>query len=599
MSAVPDIVGRYLQALDGKTDEDLEALAYKSPAAHFGLFMEIKDKNGKWIRPEPNVLQLRISEVIETLREECPGLRIRIVAVKPRRAGLSTFSLFCGYHESMRRPIEGITIADCKDNSEMLTEKLTEYSTHDSFPWGVRQTQDATGEKAWSNGSRWVVDTAENPDAGVGGTRHFGHFSEVAKFPQTRVKNDVKTMTAALPSLDGDETIAIAESTPEMASGWFHNTFTVSGMWLEDFMKKWHNEGYRPGEQWIKVFAAWWEFADYRRQQPVGAIERQEIDETLTKVETEERARYKLTYEQLAWRRDTIRDVCNGDAKIFAFYYPSDPVSCWVAGGAPRFDMQRLAEWEVRAKQVPPESGYLVKQDRGNVIFSAQHDGTGDILIFERPLPGCKYCVVIDPAESTSQTIGADTDPHSLTVWRAAYHDTHLDRWMKSKLVARLRPPFRGEEDDLAPHAIRLCIFYGRAIIAPETNKGFHTLRILQEAGLPIYKRRPLSHRTGKIEEQYGFKTDEMNREAIIAGLATAISYDQLEILCPHMVGEMKTFIRGPKRAEAAPNKHDDDVMGAAIAWEVLPSATEYTRHEAQHQDPVDDQGWKGAAWKW
>jgi hypothetical protein len=39
--------------------------------------------------------------------------------------------------------------------------------------------------------------------------------------------------------------------------------------------------------------------------------------------------------------------------------------------------------------------------------------------------------------------------------------------------------------------------------------------------------------------------------------------------------------------------------MGAAIAWEVLPSATEYTREEAQHEDPPDDQSWKSSAARW
>jgi hypothetical protein len=34
----------------------------------------------------------------------------------------------------------------------------------------------------------------------VGGTRQFGHFSECYQFPQTTVKNDVRTMTAAMPS---------------------------------------------------------------------------------------------------------------------------------------------------------------------------------------------------------------------------------------------------------------------------------------------------------------------------------------------------------------------------------------------------------------
>jgi hypothetical protein len=64
----------------------------------------------------------------------------------------------------------------------------------------------------WQNGSKWTIDTAENPDAGVGGTRQFGHFSECSKFPQTTVKNDVKTMTAAIPSFFAEIKNMIAEA---------------------------------------------------------------------------------------------------------------------------------------------------------------------------------------------------------------------------------------------------------------------------------------------------------------------------------------------------------------------------------------------------
>ncbi len=234
------------------------------------------------------------------------------------------------------------------------------------------------------------------------------------------------------------------------------------------------------------------------------------------------------------------------------------------------------------------------------MTWHPERDGTGDILIWERPLPGLKYIVVLDPAESKSQTIGSDTDAHSASVWRAAYHDTLTNRWMRAKLVARVRPPFKGEEEEIAMHVIRLCHYYGRALVAPETNKGFHALRILQEAGLPIYKRKPISHRTGKVEEQYGFKTDANNREAIISGMASAIVNDNLEIRCMHTLKEMKKFIRNAKgRSEAASGAHDDDVIAACIAYEVLPSATEYTRNEAKHEDPVDDRGWRTAAGKW
>lgn len=581
--------------LDEASEEDLTALAYNSPAVHFALFMEIKDKNNRYIRPEPNVLQLRVSEVIETLRERCPGIRIRIVGVKPRRAGLSTFSLHCGYHEAQRRPIAGITIADCKKNSAMLTERLADYSGHDSFPWDNPLVKDTDATKEWANGSTWEIDTAENPDAGVGGTRQYGHFSECSKYPQTEKKNDRKTMTAALPSLNGDDTIAIAESTPEGATGWFFDTFD-GALWLDDFLRR-YDEGFRPEQVWIKVFAAWHEFADYRRKDPVSDIERAYIDETLTKDEREGIEKFGWSHEQLAWRRDTIASECDNNPKIFAYYYPSDPVSCWLASGSPRFDMEKLILMERTAKNSHVTRGFLVKQDNGHVTWHPTGDDSGDIEIFETPRKGMKYGISVDPAESLSQTIGADPDANSVTVWRAAYHDQELDRWFPMKLVARVKGPYRAEEDEVAGHVFRLSTFYGKCIVAQETNKGFHLLRCLQVLGVPLYKRRPMSHRTGKVEEQYGFKTDDQNREALISSLASAILTDQLDITCLHMIGEMKTFVRKKNgRSEASAGYHDDDVLGAAIAWEVVPSAaTEYRVPTGRNVDPPDrgPGGWR------
>ena len=595
MIAEPEIVTRFRTMLDESSEDDLSAIAYKSPAVHFALFMEIKDKNGRFIRPEPNVLQLRISEVIETIRERCPGTRVRIVAVKPRRAGLSTFSLHCGYHEAQRRPIEGITIADCKKNSAMLMERLAEYSSHDDFPWDNPLVSDATHSYKWANGSTWVIDTAENPDAGVGGTRQFGHFSECSKFPQTEKKNDRKTMTAALPSLNGDDTVVIAESTPEGAAGWFYDTFN-DALWLDDFLKR-YDEGFRPEQVWVKVFAAWHEFSDYRRQQDVSIPERDFMDETLTKEEREGIDKYGWTYEQLAWRRDTIASECDNNPKVFAYYYPSDPVSCWLSSGSPRFDMETLLLMEQRAKSATSVYGYLVRQDNGNVTWHPTGDDSGDIQIFETPRMGMKYGISVDPAESMSQTIGADPDANSVTVWRAAYHDQALNRWFPMKLVARVKAPYRAEEDEVAAHVYRLSWFYGKCIVGQETNKGFHLLRCLQQSGVPLYKRKPMSHRTGRVEEQYGFKTDPQNREALISSLVSAIQTEQIEITCLHMIGEMKTFVRKQNgRSEAASGHHDDDVMGAAIAWEVVPSAaTEYRTPTARNVDPPDrgDRGWR------
>lgn len=590
MIAEPEIVTRFRAVLLESTEEELQILAYNSPAVHFALYMEIEDKNKRWIRPTPNVLQLRISEVIETLRDFCPGIRIRIVGVKPRRAGLSTFTLHCGYHEAQRRPIEGITIADCKKNSEMLTEKLGAFSGHDSFPWENPVVRNVSGFFEWANGSKWTVDTAENPDAGVGGTRQFGHFSECSKYPQTKIKNDVKTMTAAMPSLSGDDTIAIAESTPEGAQGWFYGTYDEA-LTLEQFLRR-YAEGYRPEQVWIRVFAAWWEFEDYRRQQPVSAIEADEIERTLSNIEDEERKKYNLTYEQLAWRRDTIAAECDGDPRIFAYYYPSDDVSCWLASGSPRFDTAKLLEWKKKAKDTPYDTGYLTHQaGTKRVTWSGKHDGTGEIMIWEHPKEGMAYIVCCDPATGESQTTGEDPDRTSIKVWRQKYYDPTLERTFPAKLVARVRPPFVQYDDDIAVgHIERLSKYYGGCICGLEVNQGLGILRGLRDAGVPLFKRIVESHKTKSKEEQYGFKlTDQNQRKMLVDAFAAAVRNDEVEIPCEHTLAEMVKFVRKPNgKYEAASGAHDDDVMTDVMAWEVLPSATVYARQVVRDIDPPD-----------
>lgn len=589
------LVTAFRESLEGRTDEELLALALQSPAIHFATCITIRDKNNRVLpNPVPNILQLRISQAYETLR--AMGVKVRVIVVKPRRAGCTTFCSECVYHFGMSEPIEGISISDLKEHSAEIMDKLKEHHASDRFPWGHQLIRSATHSLAWSNGTKWAIDTAENQDAGVGGTRQAGHFSEVSKWPQTTTKNDKKVMSAVLPSLSGMGTVVFAESTPERAAGWHYATWQTA-VTLEEFVRM-HEAGICPEEVWVKVFAAWFEFDDNARAQPVSEAEIAQIKRSLDDRERNGIEKYGWSWEQVAWRRDTIASVCNGDPKIFDFYYPEDEHSCWLAGGTPRFDMGRLIEMETLARGVVADTGYLVEQDTGSVMFQPVRDGTGEIEVWESPRAGLRYCVVLDPATDASQTIGADPDRHSLSVWRAGYHDTAFDIWRPSKKVARLRGPFYGDGDVVAGHAVRLSKFYGWAIYTQEVNCGLDILRLVRDAGIPCYKRRPLSHRTGETVEQYGFRlNDQQERNAIIEGLACAIRERAIDVSCLHTIGEYKMFITNAKgKAEAAPGAHDDDVMADAMAWECMPSATEYRVHKAKVVDPPDRgrSGWRG-----
>ena len=581
----------FAASLAGKDDEELKDLAYRSPAAHFACFCQIKDKNNKIISPVPNILQLRMSEAYETLT--AMQVKVRIIVTKPRRAGCSTFAAHIVYHHGQKTPIEGIAISDVKEHSTELLEKLEAYASNDSFPWESKIVANPVHSISWSNGTRWKVDSAENADAGVGGTRQVGLFSEVSKWPQTAVKNDKKVMASVLPSLSGSDSLAISESTPEGAVGWQHGTWQEA-VTLDEFIAM-HAAGFRPEEQWVKVFAGWYEFADNRRAQPVSPAEIEQLQATLDDHERKEIELYGLDWEQIAWRRDTIKSVCNGDPKVFSFYYPSDDVTCWLASGSPRFDQSIIAEMEAHAKNQLPEVGHLVTQWNGKIAF--QRHPLGQIFIWEHAKAGLRYVVVCDPATDASQTIGANPDRHSLSVWRAGYRDTAHDVWRPARKVARLKPPFYGDGDEVAGHAVRLSKIYGNALYCQEVNCGLDILRLVREAGTPCYKRRPLSHRTGQIVEQWGFRlNDQQERNAIIEGFAAAIRERAVDVPCVHSIHEYKMFIvKARGRAEAAGGAHDDDVLSDCMAWEVLPSASEYREHQAAHVDPPDrgKSGWR------
>jgi hypothetical protein len=579
-----ETVARYARGLREASEDEIMAMALNSPAVHFSCFMEIRNKANQRIQPTPNILQLRMSEAYETLRDL--GVKVRIIVVKPRQVGCSSFASYVLYHHGMRDPIEGISISDVKKHSAEIMDKLEEYSGADRYPWGHRMIQSSTHSLEWSNGTKWTVDSAENPDAGVGGTRQGGHFSEVAKWPQTLTRNDAKTMSAVLPSLSGEGSVVFAESTPEGAQGWLYSTY-LEAVTLEQFLANW-KAGIRPGEQWVKVFAAWHEFAEHSK--PVTDYERDQILETLDQTEGEGMAKHGWTVEQLAWRRETIKSVCNGDPKTFAYYYPTDDVSCWLQSGTPRFDVAKLADMKHRAETIQPDRGFLVKQDTGPIVWQPMRDGSGDIEMWEHPKEGMAYLVACDPATGKSQTKSADPDATSILVLRGKYYDPDLQRTFPTRVVARVRAPFFEDDDIIGMYIDRLSRFYGRCICALEVNQGLQVLRVLKDAGVPLYKRQVENAKTKTAEEQYGFKlTDANQRRMVIDGLAAAMRTDELDIPCPHVLHQMMKFVRKPNgRAEAAAGEHDDDVMALAMAWEVIPYATVFTSRVVRDIDPPD-----------
>lgn len=584
MTHAPDI-----QALlaDLTPDEKLE-LVRQNPALHFGSYLQIYDKGNQPRTAHPNILQRRMNLAYMTMR--ALGIPVRILVCKIRQCGGTTFSLEIAYTHCMTRRTEALVISNIVPNSEKALSRLADYRRMDSFPWGIQVTP-KVGTIQFSNGSCCEVTSAVSDNPGISRTRQFIVMSEVGKWPKNGVQNDKKIAGDLLPSVSSrSDTVVIAESTPEGAAGWFYDMWQEA-LYLDDFLAAKESGVSIPGNGWVKVFAAWFEFEENR----ITGLKPREVEgirQTMTDAERNGIADYGWTFEQIAWRRATIANECGGSEKAFEENYAADDESCWLASGRPRFDMRVIARLKARAKGTQARVGFLMRQDNETVAWA--DDQAGDILIWEMPRVGMRYIVSGDPATGEDWTDGDDPDRHSVQAWRAAYADEHGVEH-NAKLVARVRPPFQGASDITAMHIAHLSWFYGGALCALEMNMGIAILERLMDMGVPLYKREVVDDADrDKPLYKIGFKTkDRSLKRQLTDCLAAHLRESKVDVLCPHWLDEAARYIIDANGTERAGSGHDDDVIGGAIGLYCLPSATLYVEKRRRRQQPKDRRLWR------
>jgi len=124
------------------------------------------------------------------------------------------------------------------------------------------------------------------------------------------------------------------------------------------------------------------------------------------------------------------------------------------------------------------------------------------------------------------------------------------------------------DEDLYTRQMYCLCNYYNRALAAIEINFSTFPVKELQRLGYwHQFKREAIDEISKKKYHKYGFQTNKLSRPLIIAGLVQTVRehpelFNDIETL-----EEMLTFVRNEKgRAEAQEGKHDDLIMGMAIA---------------------------------
>ena len=493
--------------------------------------LKIKTKSGTVVPFRLNDAQRKLYAVAK--RQQDAGKPVRLIILKARQLGFSTLTEGLIFHAcATRRNVNALIVAHREDATANLFRMSKLF--YDELPAPVKPMLRASNaqELVFENPSKLRSEREARPGlrsrirCATAGGRGIGrsdtlqcvHLSEYAFWPDGA---DGKASTLAgilqaVPSLPG--TMVVIEST---ANG------------FEDFKERW--DAAVAGENDFEpVFFAWFENPDYSMPVVPGT--------EWTPEERDLKAAYRLTDEQLQWRRWCIANNCGGSLDMFRQEYPASPGEAFLHSGTGVFDNEQIV---LRLERLPSPAG------RGEFTDGEWTESeTGAITLYELPEEGVPY------------VLGGDTAGEGSDYFTAIVIDN-----VTGRIAAKLRQKY--SEPEYVRQIYALGRFYNDALVAIETNFSTYPVMKLQEMEYPNqYSREREDTYTRQMKKSYGFRTDRQSRPRAIANLVEVFSSHPEWFTDRELLEEMLTFCYNEDhRPEALAGKHDDLVMGAAITY--------------------------------
>lgn len=515
-------------------------------------FLKIRTKSGELVPFKMNAAQKKSERQI--IEQAKAGKPVRVIWLKARQLGISTYAEGKIFHKTANNPfINSLIIA----HEDKATQNLFSMSKlfYDELPPTIKPMKKYSNETALSFEnptnddsekyknpglrSKITVATAKNVQTARSNTYHCIHASEVAFW------DDAETlMTGLLQCVPDDpNTMVFIESTANGVGGWFY-----------DFWKK----SERGETDYIPIFLAWFDNPDYsrpfgskaEREQFIEEVNKISIDQTGEEVRSEEwhlRDKFKITYEQLHWRKWAIANKCFGDIEKFRQEYPSTPDEAFIVSGRPQFPIHILKEYQNKTKP-PIWRGYL-QEKNGRIERLA--DEKGYVHIWKFPEKDKFYVIGADVAEGLatgdySVAVVLDEDLDICAAWHG-----HID------------PDLFGME------LIKLGLMYNESYIGPESNNhGLTTIRSMQRKEYyNLYYQKSYDKISQKVQQKVGWNTNSRTKPLMINTLTEYIREKWVGMPWDVLISECFTYVKDDEgKTNAQTGSHDDTVMALAIA---------------------------------
>lgn len=577
------------------TTQALSSIVRRSAMAWMELHAEVIDAQKRKLRkPElkANFIQVTEEEILEWM--EAHGYPGRLIKLKGRRQGSSTGSLARGAHRCKRKTT-GVLICglDYNKNCKVMKRIFDHFVTSDDFDWGVSHEKKIE-TTTFSNGSTVELLSANTGNAARGEGYQWVLITEMAFYPDTekRTADDfIQAVFQCVPREPGTE--IIIESTPNGEGGKYHSTWT-GAISFEDLKAGRIPPGWNG---FVKLFYPWHEHPEYTR--PFTEAERDLIWHTLSDRERELVEEFpNIDAGRLKWRREVLAGIdFEGDEDKFEIEYPSDEYRCFAGTGRKRFDVNAVRE--LAGICTPGEFGVCewTNANEDHAAFLPADEERSWLRLWERPIHGCKYSLVVDPMTG-EQANGSDPDNHAPIVLRDMYVDANgnlhppalvariADCWEEMRAKVPWSPQCRWALDVLEERVARVSAMFGWCQIVVEMNKDLGLVELLKKrTRANLYKRETFNRTRQTTTETLGWMTTPSGqgmRRAILEALSVRVRNHAdpekgIRIPDRRVVFELgRMIVKDTGREEAGSGAHDDTVLALAIGCATLGKATTF-----------------------
>jgi len=473
--------------------------------------------------------QKKLWRLIFQRRKIAKSWPLKIIVLKARQIGLSTFCQGLAYHRTtLYDNITALTMAHDIESTENIFRMARIFHKYTDPVVQIKtQYESKKGFEFQESNSRLIIQTAGNIHAGASFTINFLHLSEVARYKSPDLLD-----TSFFPSVPHNpSSVIIVESTAKGAGAWFQDMWKMA----ED-----------PQTRWLRIFIPWYFAEEYSHAfyGYQGVKDKKMIQETLDEEEKWLRKVLKLSLAQLRWRRNKIQGDFRGDKEKFRQEFPSTPEEAWVTAGQLAFDKIQLR----KATKYVEQPKFI-----GNIFSGGKllRDNSGNLWIWKHPEPGVFYDIGAD--------ISQGTEEGNLSTAEV------IERHTKCQ-VAEWRGRI-GPIEFAKPLAL-LGTYYNNAQIAPEVNSmGCATLAELTKDYYNLYRWRYRDEVVPRLSKKLGWVTTRSSKDLLIstAKHILFICGDKPLIRSQRLMDELLVFVTdGLGRYYAVNANYTDDLV---MAW--------------------------------